>query len=110
MILAIRDVLIGLGVAVELVSYLGILRARTPYDRLHYLVPATAVGPPFVVAALVIDEGLSSGTVKAILIALILLLLSPVLTHATARAIRIRERGGWMVLPEERVGGEKRNG
>lgn len=110
MLPAIRDVLIGIGVAVELISYLGILLARTPYDRLHYLVPATAVGPPFVVAALVIDEGLSSGTVKAVMTGLILVLLSPVLSHATARAIRIREQGGWKVLPEERVHAEKGDG
>jgi len=36
-----------------------------------------------------------------VLVALIMLASGPVLIHATARAARVRERGRWVVLPEE---------
>ena len=44
--------------------------------------------------AVVIDEGpLSQAGLKSVLVALLLLGLSPVLVHATARAAYVRERG-----------------
>jgi multisubunit Na+/H+ antiporter MnhG subunit len=36
-----------------------------------------------------------------VLVALLVLVTTPVLTHATARAARVRAHGRWKVLPEE---------
>jgi multisubunit Na+/H+ antiporter MnhG subunit len=93
--------LLGLGVASALISALGVLAARSPYDKLHFTGPATVIAPAAIAAAVLVEEPLSSAGVKAVLVALIMLGTGPVLINATARAARIRERGRWVVLAEE---------
>ena len=86
-------VLLVLGVGVELLCCLGVLVMRGVYDRLHYTGPAS-VGAILIAAAVVVREGLSQQLgVKAILIAAVLLVVSPILVHVTGRAARLRERG-----------------
>jgi monovalent cation/proton antiporter MnhG/PhaG subunit len=94
-------VLLILGVGVELVCCIGVLVMRGVYDRLHYTGPAS-FGAVLIAAAIVIREGLLSQIgVKAILIAAILLVVSPALVHATARTARLRERGELQAQPHE---------
>ena|SRR3712207_6664397 len=94
-------VLLILGVGVELVCCLGVLVMRGVYDRLHYTGPAS-FGAVLIAAAVVIREGLLSQIgAKAVLIAVVLLVVSPVLVHATARAARLRERGELQAQPNE---------
>ena len=50
---------------------------------------------------MLVEEPLSSAGIKAVLVALTMVATGPVLIHATSRAARIRERGRWVVLPEE---------
>ncbi len=94
-------VLLTLGVGVELVCCLGVLVMRGVYDRLHYTGPAS-FGVALIAVAIVIREGLLSqiGT-KSVLIALVLLVVSPVLVHVTGRAARLRERGELRAQPQE---------
>jgi len=94
-------VLLILGVGIELVCCLGVLVMRGVYDRLHYTGPAS-FGAVLIAAAVVIREGLLSQIgAKAVLIAVVLLVISPVLMHATARAARLRERGELQAQPNE---------
>ena len=94
-------VLLVLGVGVELVCCLGVLVMRGVYDRLHYTGPAS-VGVILIAAAVVVSEGLSQQLgVKAILIAAVLLVVSPILVHVTGRAARLRERGELQAQPHE---------
>jgi len=86
------DALLIVGVVVELVCCVGIVVMRTAYDKLHYTGPASIVGPLAFALAIVLREALSQAGIKALLVALLLIVASPVLTHATARAIYIRER------------------
>lgn len=95
------DVLLGIGVASALLGALGLLATSNPYDQLHFTGPATVIGPVAIAAAVLVEEPLSSAGVKAVLVALIMLGTGPVLVHATARAARVRERGRWVVQPEE---------
>jgi monovalent cation/proton antiporter MnhG/PhaG subunit len=85
-------VLLALGVLVELACCVGVFVMEDAYDKLHYLGPAAIVGPLFVAAAVVINEGFSQAGIKSLLTAFLLMLSSPVLTHATARALYIRQR------------------
>jgi monovalent cation/proton antiporter MnhG/PhaG subunit len=93
------DVLLGIGVAAELLCVAGLLLMRDAYDRLHYAAAATAVGPAAIGAAIVMREcvspsggvELTSGGLQALCAALALFLLNPVLTHAIARAARKHE-------------------
>lgn len=86
-------VLLVLGVGIELICCLGVLVMRGVYDRLHYTGPAS-FGAVLLAAAIVIREGfLSQISTKAILTAVVLLVVSPALVHVTGRAARLREHG-----------------
>jgi monovalent cation/proton antiporter MnhG/PhaG subunit len=94
-------ILLGIGVASILVSCIGVLVMRDALDRLHFTAPASTIAPVCLAAAVLVEEPLSSAGVKAVLVALLIVLTTPVLTHATARAARIREEGRWKVHPHE---------
>jgi multicomponent Na+:H+ antiporter subunit G len=97
---AVVWVLLALGVAAQLTGVLGVLVAADVYDRLHFIGPASIFGPFALALAVVLDEGpLSHAGLKSMLVALLLLGLSPVLVHATARAAFVRERGRLGPLP-----------
>lgn len=90
-------------VFVELGCALGLWTIKDSFDRLHFLGPASTLGPLLVAAAIVLEESLSTNGVKALIAALLLLLTSPILTHATARAARVRQYDHWKALPFEEV-------
>ena len=96
--------LLVLGVAVTLFSCLGVLVMRDAYDRLHYTTPAAVVAPAAIAAAVVLEERFSAAGIKAVLVALVLVVTNPVLSHATARAARIRQFGEWTVQEGEAKG------
>ena len=98
-------VLLALGVAIELGCALGLLAMRDVFTRLHFLGPTTLAVLPIAVA-IVIHEGASQLGIKAMLVWAILLVSGPVMAHATARAARIRQFGGWSILDTERAESE----
>lgn len=85
-------ILLTVGVGVQLWSCLGVLVMRNALDRLHFTGPATAIGPVAIAAAIIVKESLSTMGVKAVLVALILFVTNPVLTHATGRAAHTIKR------------------
>ena len=88
------DILIALGVAVELACCAGLVAMRRAIDRLHYAGAATTVGPALVAAAVCVEEGLfTTNGLNAVVVAVLLAVLGAALATATARAIRLRERG-----------------
>jgi len=98
-------VLLPVGVAVEVISVVGVLVMPTVYDRLHFLGPASGLGPLLIAGAVVARESLDHQGIEALVVAGFLLVYGAVLTHATARAARIRDRGEWRVRPGEAVRG-----
>ena len=109
--MSLRELAVGglllVGVAVTLLSCLGVLLMRDAFDRLHYTTPAATIAPVTIAAAVVLEERLSAAGIKAVLIALVLVVTNPVLGHATARAARIRQFGEWTVREEDREGGAR---
>lgn len=91
-----------LGVALVLISCIGVFVFGNVYDRLHFTAPTT-LGAICVAIAVVIHEDFSLIGNKAILIAAFVLVASPLLAHATARAARIAERGSWPPGRDEKV-------
>jgi multicomponent Na+:H+ antiporter subunit G len=83
-------VLLGTAVAGVAVSAVGVLVARDAVDRLHYLGPATVVGGGGVLLAVAVQEGASWVTVRVAVIVALLVVVGPVLGHATARAGLVR--------------------
>ncbi len=75
-----------------LLSALGILSARTSFDRLHYIGPGVIVMPLPLTVAIVIQNGITAQiSVQTLFITAILLATNPVATHAIGRALRVRE-------------------
>ena len=89
------DVLLAVAVAVVLASSVGVLVMRDAYQKTHYLGPAGMVAPVLVAAAVLVRSGLTVDTAETGLALLFVLISSPFLSHATIRAIRIRETGDW---------------
>ena len=100
------DVLLGLGVAGELLCVLGVVVMRTTFDRLHYAAAGTTVPAFLVLAAVLVREHVSAGGLQAIAAVAILFLLNPVVVTATARAARRIDYGDVSALPEEKGGDE----
>jgi monovalent cation/proton antiporter MnhG/PhaG subunit len=100
----VRDVVVAalliLGAGLGVVCAVGVLAMRDPFDRLHYTSPASLAAAA-VAAAIVVRESFSLIGNKAILLAFLFLVTSPVLVHVTARAARLREHGRWGPRPEE---------
>jgi multisubunit Na+/H+ antiporter MnhG subunit len=97
------DVLVTLGVAIELASCVGFLAMRTAIDRIHYAGAGTVVGPALIAAAVCVEEGLfTANGLNAVVVAFLLAILGAALATATARAIRLRERGTLESTPAER--------
>jgi multicomponent Na+:H+ antiporter subunit G len=96
------DVLLFAGVLLLLMCALGVLVMDSAYDRLHYAC-AAGWGAGLIAAAILVRESVSLIADKALLSAAILVVCGPVLSHATARAGRIRERGEWNPPSRERA-------
>jgi multicomponent Na+:H+ antiporter subunit G len=88
----VLGVLVGLGVAGELLCCVGLVVMRNVYDRLHYAMAATTVPPFLIAAAVIVEEAWTQPGINALVVAAALFLLNPVLAHATARAARSRRR------------------
>jgi multicomponent Na+:H+ antiporter subunit G len=78
--------LLGAGVGLQVLSCLGVVLMRDALERLHYTATAGLAGC-CLAAAVVVEEGPSLIGIKAVLLAAFLLVSTPVLSHATGRAI-----------------------
>ncbi len=94
-------ILLYASVAIALFSTIGVLVMSNLNEKLHYLAPPATLSVFMIATAIAIEEGWSQATAKAFFCAVALALLNPVLTHATARAARVREFGHWVSRPEE---------
>jgi multisubunit Na+/H+ antiporter MnhG subunit len=82
-------VLVAAGVAVQVLAVAGVALMREPLDRLHYA-GASTVAAVCVGAGVLVRDSFSLIGIKALLLAAFLLVSSPVLVHATGRAIHLR--------------------
>ncbi|QRP49557.1 monovalent cation/H(+) antiporter subunit G [Amycolatopsis sp. FDAARGOS 1241] len=79
------QVLVFAGVAVVLLSAVGMLRARDLFTRLHLLSPVTTLGAPLIGAGLVLTNGWHLGSGAIVAVVVLLAVTGPVLQAATAR-------------------------
>ncbi|MBV9607992.1 MAG: monovalent cation/H(+) antiporter subunit G [Acidobacteria bacterium] len=75
------------------------------YERLHYLSTVTTISAFSILIAVVIEEGWGQATIKTILVCVVLVLINAVVTHATARAARVRTLGHWSSDPHQQIPG-----
>ena len=97
------SVLLGLAVLATLLSALGVVVMRDPYQRLHFPAVAVSWASIFIIAAVWLDETDAQARIKVILVGLILFVMNAVLTHATAKAVRIWQVGHWEPHADERI-------
>jgi monovalent cation/proton antiporter MnhG/PhaG subunit len=95
------DILVALAVAFNLGGALGVLVMRDPYQRLHYLAPPASIAPLFFAVALFLGEHDKQPAVKMLVLAGVLNAVNGVVTHATARAHRIRQGQPYGSLTDE---------
>jgi monovalent cation/proton antiporter MnhG/PhaG subunit len=95
-------ILLWIGVGWNLIAAIGVLVMRSAFDRLHLPAVAT-LGAVFVAAAVLVEKSFSLVGDEAALAAVFLLIASPVLTHATARAVRISQHGDWRAQEQEDI-------
>ncbi len=87
----VAAILVGLAVALNLTSAIGVLAMRDPYQRLHYLAPPASLAPALLTLALFLAVDDLQPALKMLLLTVLLNAINGVVTHATARAHRIRE-------------------
>jgi multisubunit Na+/H+ antiporter MnhG subunit len=88
-------VLLGLAVVTVAGAALGILLMRDAYQKLHFVTPAALIAPLLVTLAVLVRNGLDENTGETCLALVFLMISGPYLSHATMRAIRVRETGDW---------------
>ena len=84
------DILVGVAVTLNLLSAIGVLAMRDPYQRLHYLAPPSSLAPLLLTIALFLGEPDKQVGCKMLLLVVVVNAINGVVTHATARAARIR--------------------
>jgi monovalent cation/proton antiporter MnhG/PhaG subunit len=89
------DVLLGLAVLTVAAAALGVAVMPDAYARLHYVTPAAVVAPVFVALAIFVQEGLDENTGETVVALVFMIAAAPFLSHATIRAMRVRDRGDW---------------
>jgi multisubunit Na+/H+ antiporter MnhG subunit len=89
------DVLLGLAVLTVASAALGVLLMPDAYQKLHFVTPAVLVAPVLVALAVLVQTGLDENTGETCLAVAFLVVAGPYLSHATVRALRIREHGEW---------------
>jgi multisubunit Na+/H+ antiporter MnhG subunit len=105
----VADILLGLAVVMALSASVGVLVMRDAYQKLHFVTPAALVAPFLVALAIFVQMGLVENTGETFLALLFMVIAGPYLSHATIRAIRVRENGDWRLRgsPARAPGGEK---
>ena len=100
-------VLLAITVVTTMISCWSLVLFKDVFQRMHYLSVVTTVSTLSLLIAVVVKEGWGQAAVKTILVFIVLLLINAVVTHATARAARVRQYGNWMPDPQEHIEGAK---
>jgi multisubunit Na+/H+ antiporter MnhG subunit len=102
------DILLGLAALVVLGASVGIAVMPDAAAKLHFVTPATLVAPVAVMLAILVQAGLDENTGETVLALVFLVIGGPFLSHATIRAIRVRETGDWRQPPRGREAAEEK--
>jgi multisubunit Na+/H+ antiporter MnhG subunit len=102
----IRDVVVAVllvaGLALMMLSAIGLVVMRSAFDRLHYTGPA-AFGGLLVAIAVLVRESFSLIGDKSLAVGVFLVASGTILVHVTGRAARVRELGDWRLRRGEGV-------
>ncbi len=102
------DILLGLAVLIVFASAVGVLVMRDAYQKLHFVTPAALVAPALVALAVMVQHGVYEMTGEAFLALFFMIIAGPFVSHATMRAIRVREKGDWRPRRAGQAPGEEK--
>jgi multisubunit Na+/H+ antiporter MnhG subunit len=100
-------ILLVAGVTLLVLSSIALIVMRDTLDRLHYLGPA-GLGVLLIGIAIVVEESFSLIGDKSLAVGVFAVLGGVVLTHVTARAVRVHRLGSWSIQHDEQVEVEER--
>jgi multisubunit Na+/H+ antiporter MnhG subunit len=84
-------ILVYAGAGVAVICPWLMLRMRDEYQMMHFISPPASLSAILITAAIFMQRGLQPESFEAAFITIVLLLMNAVVTHATARAFRIRQ-------------------
>lgn len=87
------DALLALATLTVVLSSIGIAVMPDAAARLHYVTPAAVVAPVLVALAVFVREGPDASTGMTVIAVVVMVAVSPYLSHATIRAIRAQTGG-----------------
>ncbi|HEY5315629.1 MAG TPA: monovalent cation/H(+) antiporter subunit G [Pirellulales bacterium] len=99
----VTGMLLGLAVAIALLSAAGMAVIRNTYQRLHFSALVVSLSGGLIAVAVWIEQADAQARIKVILTVGLLFVMNSILTHATARAVRIRRTGSWDPQPDEHI-------
>ena len=97
------EVLVYAALTLALAASWLMLRMRDEYQMLHFLSPPASLSAIFITVAIFLQQGRKPESFKALFIVGILLMINSVVTHATARAFRLRKIENWRPREGEEV-------
>jgi multisubunit Na+/H+ antiporter MnhG subunit len=89
------DILLGLAVLIVIGASVGVLVMRDAYAKLHFVTPAALVAPLLVALAVLVQVGVFANAGETFLACAFMVIAGPFVSHATIRALRVREKGDW---------------
>lgn len=88
---AVIDALLAFAVLTAWLGTLAFLRLRTQFERLHVITFVNIAAGAAITLAAVLHDGLSGRTFKCIFIWIVIASAGALLSHATSRALHLRE-------------------
>lgn len=85
--------LVGVAAALTIICAIGLAMVKNTFERLHFSAAVTSLGAGLIALAVWVADPAWQSKIKATLIAIVLFLMNSILSHATARAIRIYKNG-----------------
>ena len=99
----IASVLVGVGIALAIICAFGLGIMSDALEQLHFSSTLTSFTAGLIVLAVWIDDPTWQSRLKVLLVAIILFVMNSILSHSTARAIRIRKDKHFEPRPEDHI-------
>lgn len=99
----LSSIFLFLAAAIALIFTIGLAVMRDPFQKLHFSAPIVCFCPLFISVAVFLENADPAARIKVVMISVMLFLMNSVLTHATSKAVRIREAGQWPVQIKEGI-------
>jgi monovalent cation/proton antiporter MnhG/PhaG subunit len=99
----IAAVLVWIAVVLAIICAIGVAIVKNAFERLHFSSTVTSFSASLIALAVWIADPVWQSKIKVTLIALVLFLMNSILSHSTARAIRIFQEGQYEPKPDENI-------